>query len=766
MHLGQRFQRWRQRIPSWLTALWVMYVILLVGGLYILAQQHAAINEVATQRSGSILWDLSQIQRELLRLGILLERTHVPQDAPTPDALRLQGDLIWSQFDQLVHGARHTWIQPFPERATAVDKIQRFLEDFDTLLRQAEAISATTFTPLRPRLTEVHTSANWLMLQIQQDRIERSTRLGETLVSFRHNVVQYAIGLTVLIAMLMYMTWRQMRSEQALRASEQRFREVLENVHLAAVGVDTEGKITFCNDYLLRLTGQRRTHVLGRDWFTSFLPADQQEEVQHLFEQGMLPVFIQGSLPVHYEHDIVTHQGERRTIAWNTIPLHDASKQVIGATSVGVDLTEQKRAAEALQTAHDELEQRVRERTADLQASNASLQHAIAERQQLEDEILKIRKLESVGLLAGGIAHDFNNILTAIMGNVSLGKQFADASSKVYGRLEAAEKACHRATELTQQLLTFSKGGAPIKRPVSITELIKESANFALRGSNVRCEFAIQDHLWPVDVDEGQMSQVISNIIINADQAMPQGGIVRVQAENLPVDMDHPLPLRAGHYVRISINDHGVGIPQEHLSKIFDPYFTTKPRGSGLGLATAYAILQKHDGYLAVESAVGMGTTFFLYLPASSQTMRVASPPAARSYHGSGRILVMDDEEAIRELAGQMLMQLGYAVESACDGTEAIALYSKAKDTGQPFDAVIMDLTIPGGMGGKEAMRRLRELDPQIKAIVSSGYSTDPIMANFRHYGFRGVVVKPYNLDDLSTALHRVLFGEGATKQA
>jgi PAS domain S-box-containing protein len=690
------------------------------------------------------IWDLSQVQRELLRLGILLERTRVPADLPALDDILLQLDLVWSQMDRLDHGASRRWIQPHPHRVEAVAKIRTFLETCDRLLLQARDEPTTAFTAALSGITEAHLLANWLSVQVHQDLMGHVTLLKEAFAGFRRHVVQYAVGLAVLIALLMYMTWRHMRSEQALQESEHR------------------GRLTFCNDFLLRLTDRQRGEVLGQSWFDLFLPADQRDEVRQLFMQDMLPVFIQGGLPVHYEHDLITRQGERRAIAWNTIPLHNAHGNGIGATSIGVDLTERKRAAQALQKAHDELEQRIQERTADLAASNASLQHEIAERQRLEDELLKTRKLESVGLLAGGIAHDFNNILTAILGNISLAKQYAAPESTLLKRLGAAENACQRATDLPQQLLTFSKGGAPIKRPMSIAELIQESANFALRGSNVRCEFAIPDTLWAVDVDEGQMSQVISNIIINADQAMPYGGIIRVQAENATVQAEHPVPLRPGKNVRISITDHGVGIPQEHLSKIFDPYFTTKPHGSGLGLATAYAIVQKHDGYVAVETALGIGTTFFIYLPASSHAVRTTPVRSVRPQGGTGKIVIMDDEAVIRELLELMLSQLGYSVESASDGTEAIALYSKARDAGHPFDAVSMDLTIPGGMGGKNAIHKLREIDPQIRAMVSSGYSTDPIMANFQHYGFRGVVVKPYNMAELSTVLHRVMTDEEA----
>jgi PAS domain S-box-containing protein len=738
-------------------------VVLFLGGVYTFVQQYAAINKAATYASGSILWDISQVQRELLRLGILLERTQLPSAAPAREELTLQLDLAWSQMERLEHGISRTWIQPYPERLEAVTRIRLFLESFDRLMVQTPDATSNVFTEMLPQVTTAHLLANRLSAQVHHDLLERTTLLRAAFASFRRHVVQYAAGLAVLITLLIYVTWRQMRSERALRVSERRFREVLENVHLVAVGFDVHGQVTFCNDFLLRLTDRQRHEVLGHNWFDLFLPPEQREEAQQLFLQDMLPVFIQGALPVHYEHDIMTRQDERRAIAWNTIPLHDTHGQVIGATSIGVDLTERKRAAAALQKAYDELERRVEERTADLAASNASLQREIAERQRLEDELLNTRKLESVGLLAGGIAHDFNNILTAIVGNISLAKQLAPAEHRLIGRLVAAEKACQRATDLTQQLLTFSQGGAPIKRPVSIAELIQETVNFALRGSKIRCEFTIALALWAVDVDEGQISQVISNMIINADQAMPHGGTIRVQAENYPIPAEHTLPLRPGKYVRIAIADQGVGIPPEHLSRIFDPYFTTKPRSSGLGMATAYAILQKHEGYVTVESAVGLGSTFYIYLPASSQALppprrRPATPP-----QGTGKILIMDDEVAIRDLVEQMLTQIGYRVESVGDGAEAIDQYTKARDAGQPFAAVIMDLTIPGGMGGKEAIRQLLEIDPHIKAIVSSGYSTDPIMANFRHYGFCGVVVKPYNMTELSTVLQQILTNDAAS---
>lgn len=383
----------------------------------------------------------------------------------------------------------------------------------------------------------------------------------------------------------------------------------------------------------------------------------------------------------------------------------------------------------------------------------------ITEKLKTEKELAKAQKLESVGILAGGIAHDFNNILTTILGNVTLAKMYASASDKVVGRLEEAEKACLRAKDLTHQLLTFSRGGAPIKKATSVTELIKESASFALMGSNVRCKYEIEEDLWPAEIDEGQMSQVINNLIINACQAMPQGGEINIRLENM---RDGLLPgnrSKNERYVRISLSDQGIGIPRENLSKIFDPYFTTKTGGSGLGLSMAYSIIKRHDGQMTAESKPGEGTTFYIDLPASAkQPLRPSEQtemPVSDS--GKGKVLVMDDEKPIRNLVGQMLNFLGYEVELAVDGNEAITMYVEANRNGQPFDAVIMDLTVPGGLGGKEAIEKLRQLCPDIKAIVSSGYNTDPIMSNFKEYGFSGVIAKPYRLKDLNETLCNVL---------
>jgi signal transduction histidine kinase/CheY-like chemotaxis protein len=387
----------------------------------------------------------------------------------------------------------------------------------------------------------------------------------------------------------------------------------------------------------------------------------------------------------------------------------------------------------------------------------------ITERKKIEEELLRASKLESLGVLAGGIAHDFNNLLTAIIGNLSLAKTSSNPSAEVVKCMVEAEKASLRAKGLTQQLLAFAKGGAPVRKTTAINPVLREAAGFALPGSKVRCEFHLPDDLWMVEIDEGQISQVINNLVINAQQAMPEGGIISIRGENFTLDTEkageHVL-FQQGRYLKISITDHGTGIKKEHLSRIFDPYFTTKQRGSGLGLATAYSIIKNHEGYITVTSELGVGTTFTLYLPASFKDLPSQPNQRERSLLGKGKILVMDDEESIRELLVQMLTYCGYEAIVAGDGETAILLYTEATRAGLPFHAVIMDLTIPGMMGGKEAVKLLLDIDPDAKAIVSSGYANDPVMAEFRKYGFRGVVAKPYQIEELSEVLQTVLEGK------
>ncbi len=385
----------------------------------------------------------------------------------------------------------------------------------------------------------------------------------------------------------------------------------------------------------------------------------------------------------------------------------------------------------------------------------------ITERKKMEEELLRAQKLESIGVLAGGIAHDFNNLLTAIMNNLFLMKNQINPDERVNDRIKAAERAAVRAQGLTQQLLTFSKGGEPVKGLIDIRELVNESISIALRGSNVSCENLIPSDICHIEADAGQMNQAINNIIINADQAMPEGGTIRINCENVIVGAENNLTLKEGNYIKISIGDQGTGISDEHLSRIFDPYFTTKQKGSGLGLSTTYSIIKKHGGHINIESELGVGTVFHIYLPASMEKVPVKKPAEDSSVTGTGKVLVMDDDELVRDSLGQMLTYIGYVVEFAYDGKEAIDIYKNAMASEYPFDAVIMDLTVPGGMGGKEAIKELAKIDPNVKAIVSSGYSYDPIMSNYRDYGFRAVLMKPYqDIGDLSRILNDVIEGK------
>ena len=381
----------------------------------------------------------------------------------------------------------------------------------------------------------------------------------------------------------------------------------------------------------------------------------------------------------------------------------------------------------------------------------------VTERKRMEDERIRLSKLDSMSVLAGGVAHDFNNILAAIVGNLSfaLTARRPDLQHEVLSDVQAA---AFRAQKLVAQLATFSRGGMPIRKVADIAPLLRQSTEFALSGSNVTCEFEISPELAAVSVDEGQIGQVIDNLVINAQQAMPCGGTLRVCAENVVVSGDDAvarLAVRPGRYVRIVVEDHGAGIPAAHLPRIFDPYFTTKEKGSGLGLATAYSIVKRHDGHVSVESEVGRGTTFTILLPASGARPELACVPRPPS-PGRGLVLLMDDEQMIRDGTGRMLRHLGYTVALARDGEEAVATYRRAVDRGEPFDVVIMDLTIPAGMGGKETLAALRSLDPGVTAVVSSGYSDEPIVAAYREHGFAGVLPKPYTIGELAEVLREV----------
>ncbi len=559
-----------------------------------------------------------------------------------------------------------------------------------------------------------------------RDSIRRALREGKAAFEVRHRTKQGTIRHVQVIAQAMVLSdrtvlhtiWRDItehrQTEELLRESENFLHTIIETAPQCIKLVGSDGALLMMNRAgLTMIEVDSLDQVKGKS-------------IYHLVSPEYLDVFrdLCGSVFAGkggaLEFEMAGLKGRRLFLETHAVPLKSERGEVIALLGITRDITEQKK---------------------------------------MEAEILRTQKVESVGLLAGGIAHDFNNLLTAIIGNISLAKAFTDPAGKTYKRLAEAEKASFRARDLTQQLLTFSKGGTPIKKVVSLEEIVKDAAGFALRGSNVRSDIVVPPDLWPAEVDEGQISQVIHNLIINADQAMPQGGVARVVCRNVVAGYERGAALKEGKYVELTIEDGGIGIPKEHLAKIFDPYFTTKQKGSGLGLAAAYSIVRRHGGHIAVESRLGVGTAFHVYLPAADSAAPEKVEKEKGVISGRGRVLVMDDEEIVRKVTGAMLGTLGYEVEFAEHGEEAVAQVKAAIECGRPFDVLIIDLTIPGGMGGKEAISKLREMDPGVRAIVSSGYSNDPVMADYGSYGFKAVLTKPYEIHALGETVRKVMSG-------
>jgi PAS domain S-box-containing protein len=510
---------------------------------------------------------------------------------------------------------------------------------------------------------------------------------------------------------------KERRALQDLAEEQERLRVTLRSIGDGVITTDTKGRIILLNKVAEHLTGWTQEEATGKPLMEVFQVVDEisrsacPNPMDRVLENGQIMELSSSTI-------LIGREGVERAIAHSAAPIYNADSKAIGVVLVFRDVTE---------------------------------------KMQREVERMKAERLEAIGLLAGGIAHDFNNILTAIVGNIALARLEMGDNQELEVRLGKAEKASYRARDLAQQLLTFAKGGAPVKKTASIAHLIKEVTEFFLRGSKAKAELEIPEDLWPVNIDQVQIGQVVENIVVNAEQSMPEGGLIHVLCENvvLPTGKEGA-PRRC---VRIVIRDEGEGIPKEYLPKIFDPYFTTKPKGSGLGLATAYSIIKKHEGLLTVESELGDGTAFTILLPASAPDSVVVEPvPAAQMALGGGRILFMDDEPMIRELMPGMLAPFGYDVVSAADGGSAIGLYEEAKKEGKPFSVVIMDLTVPGGLGGKETLQRLLKLDPKVKAIVSSGYANDPVMAHYEEFGFKGMVHKPYEITDLQRVVHHVIF--------
>jgi PAS domain S-box-containing protein len=507
-------------------------------------------------------------------------------------------------------------------------------------------------------------------------------------------------------------------AEEALRESEQKYRLLIESVNDVVFSLDNAGYITYISPVVQKLFGYVDRDMVGKH-FSLFIPAEDRPALE--IELSRLKVESDWSL----EFRGLDSAGNLRYLSVSVQPVME-KERVKSINGILSDITIRRR---------------------------------------LEEERQRVAKLESIGVLAGGIAHDFNNILTAILGNISLARMEAAPGSEIVESLEQAERASLRARDLTGQLLTFSKGGVPTKKLCSLTELLRDTAGFALRGSNIKCRLSIPDDLWHAEIDDGQVSQVIHNLVLNAQQAMPEGGKIKVSAENMVLtrgrSLGMSLPLKRGNYIRIAVTDHGSGIPEEHLDKIFEPFFTTKKKGSGLGLATSFSIARNHGGHLSVESVFGRGSTFYVYLPAS-ESRAATRKEAAEELHlgGRARILVMDDEELVRDIAGRMLVHIGYEdIEYAANGADAVKLYRAAMESGKPFNVVILDLTIPGGMGGRETIKKLLKIDPGVKAIVSSGYADESVMAEYRGYGFSGMAAKPYTVDKLRHVLSELTGG-------
>lgn len=507
--------------------------------------------------------------------------------------------------------------------------------------------------------------------------------------------------------------------EKKVEEREQWLSTTLESIAEGVIAMNSGGQVTYLNPVAQRLTGYSQEQASGLMLkemisITGGEPGNEIEsQLERVVEEGTiieLPAWI-----------LKSDRGAGEILVdLNVSPLKDGEGIIKGMVMVLKDVTARKR---------------------------------------VEEELLRAQKLEAAGILAGGIAHEFNNILTAILGNISLAKVQTQKSPELLDCLADAEEASVRAKELAHQLVIFSRGGLPVPKPVLMGDLLKNSTWFASRGSRIQCDFALQQDLWTVDVDPDQMNQVMGNVILNAAQSMPDGGIVHIEAENVEVTGEE-LPvasLERGRYVQITVKDHGEGIPAGHLSKIFDPFFTTKQLGKGLGLAISYTIIKNHHGHIDIQSIVNAGTTVRIFLPVSTKAIVEPDRIEESLQGGGGRILVMEGEEALQPALRKMLKYLGYKVEFALEGGEAVRMYRHAKSKRRPFDAAILDLHVSSGMGGREAIQHLLEFDPMARCIATSGYSGDCVPEDYESTGFRGCLSKPYDITQLGESIRQVL---------
>ena len=508
-------------------------------------------------------------------------------------------------------------------------------------------------------------------------------------------------------------------AEDEIKKSGERLNEAQRVAHVGSWEWDIVRNTLYWTDEIYRIFGLKpREFGATYEAFLNSVHPDDREFVKKSVNDARYPG---GRYSI--EHRIMLPGGEVRTV-------HEEAEVTFGADGKAVRM---------IGTVHD-----------------------VTERKKLEEEAAKARKLESLGTLAGGLAHDFNNLLVGVLGNVSLAKLESKPGDRAFALLSEIEKASLRAKALTRQLLTFSKGGEPVKEKADVCELLKMSADLALKDSGVSFECACPKDRYYADVDVGQILHALNNIILNAREASSRGALIKAATEAVGVAEKDALPLNSGDYIKVSIKDAGKGIPGDVLPKVFDPFFTTKERASGLGLTVAYSIVKKHGGHITVESEPGRGTALHIYLPmAFIEPAGIKAPaPAEEPVKGRGRVLVMDDEDFVRDVAGEILKTLGYEPSLAKDGETALDMYRRSMDEGRRYDLVIMDLTIPGGMGGKDAVKKLLALDPGARAIVSSGYSADPIMSDFRTHGFMAVITKPYRVVEFSRVVKDVISGK------
>ena len=506
------------------------------------------------------------------------------------------------------------------------------------------------------------------------------------------------------------------RAQEALLSEKERLAVTLRSIGDGVITTDREGRIALMNRVAERLTGWTQGEAAGRPLDEVFYIVSERTR-ERLPNPALRVLETGGVIELSPETILLARNGRELAIADSGAPIRDAESAVVGMVIVFRDVTEKRK---------------------------------------MEDEAQRMEKLEAVGILAGGIAHDFNNILTGIMGALSLARMLIEPGHQAEEMLREAEEQSLRARDLTGQLLTFSRGGDPVRVAASVEATVRETISFVLRGSPVKGNFRFPADLHAARVDLNQIGRVIHNLALNALQAMPEGGVLEVSAENITIGKKSSIPLAPGEYIQLSVRDTGTGIPPEHLSRIFDPYFTTKNTGSGLGLAATYSIVKHHEGYITVDSGLGQGTVFHVYLPAVDAPAELTENTTG-VLRGHGRVLVMDDEESVRRVVTKMAELLGYTMESVDDGLQAVERYREAAERGERFDAVIMDMTVPGGMGGAEASALIREFDPEARIIVSSGYSTSPVMGNYTSHGFSGVLRKPYRMEEVGAALREAM---------